>query len=164
MGENGWKWMKKWVKMNKNGRKLRKMKSSFRKWGKMVCSLGNEEKWEKMEENEWKWICIKMLCAVPLADRVQVLFFNVFVKKENSKNGWKWKKMSRNEEKWMKMSKNGWKWTEMVFVHFGSFWPIFDHFASFVKGGMPFHLENGHSLKGQTVCGYSKTSSLFTYY
>ena len=53
---------------------------------------------------------------------------------------------------------------KMVFVHFGSFWPIFDHFASFVQGGMPFYLENGHSLKGQTVCGYSKTSSLFTYY
>ena len=58
------------VKMNKNGRKWKKIKSFFRKWGKMVCSLGNEEKWEKMGKNEWKWICIKMLCAVPLADRV----------------------------------------------------------------------------------------------
>ena len=154
--------------MGENGRKSDKMNSPFRKWGKV---FGLFRKWRKMEENgrKWRWNWYmwndrKILYAVPLADRVQVLFLNVFVKKENSKNGWKWKKMSRKKEKWMKMSKNGWKWTEMVFVHFGSFWPIFDHFASFVKGGMPFYLENGHSLKGQTVCGYSKTSSLFTYY
>ena len=70
----------------------------------MVCSLGNEEKWEKMEENEWKWICIKMLCAVPLADRVGPFFFNAFAKKERSKNGWKWIKMSKNGGKWMKVS------------------------------------------------------------
>ena len=124
-------------------------------------------KWRKMGENGRKWVKMNMyknvMCCSSCRSGVSA-FFNVFVKKENSKNGWKWKKMSRNEEKWMKTSKNGWKWTEMVFVHFGSFWPIFDHFASFVKGGMPFYLENGHSLKGQTVCGYSKTSSLFTYY
>ena len=53
---------------------------------------------------------------------------------------------------------------EMVFVHFGSFWFIFDHFAPFLKGGMRFYLENGHSLKVETVCGYNKNSSLFTYY
>ena len=69
----------------------------------MVCSLGNEEKWEKMEENEWKWICIKMLCAVPLADRVILLFLNVFVKKEKSK---KRLKMEENEQKWRKMDEN----------------------------------------------------------
>ena len=92
-------------------------------------------------------------------------FFKIaLAKKVNSKNGRKWKKMGRNEEKWMKMSKNGGKLMEMVFVHFGSFWFIFDHFAPFLKGGMRFYLENGHSLKVETVCGYNKNSSLFTYY
>ena len=62
------------------------------------------------------------------------------------------------------MDENGWKWFSFISGHFGSFWSIFDHFASFVKGGMPFYLENSHLLKGQTVCGHSKTSSLFTYY
>ena len=53
---------------------------------------------------------------------------------------------------------------EVVFVYFGSFSSVFDHFAPFVKGGMPLYLENGHSLKAQTVCGYFIYSSFFTYY
>ena len=133
----------------------------------MRQSVGLFRKWGKMKENDVKWVKVKwwINCTCFLSCRSGVpCFFEGIRQKNEIKNGWKWKKMSRNEEKWMKMSKNGWKWTEMVFVHFGSFWIIFDHFASFVKRGRPFYLENGHSLKGQTVCGYSKNSSLFTYY
>ena len=63
----------------------------------------------------------------------------------------------------MKVSENGGKWMEMVFGHFVPFCFVFDHFAPFVKGGLPFYLENADSLKEQTVCGYFIYSSFFTY-
>ena len=84
MNETGGKWWRiaaklmqngrTWKKVEENGIKSKKIKSLFRKWGKVLVPLGNGAKWEKMERNEEKWNNGKLLDAVPLADRVGTTF------------------------------------------------------------------------------------------
>ena len=128
-------------------------------------------KWRKMGENGRKWVKMNLyknvMCCSSCRSGGITFFLTYSLKKRSQKtaeNGRKWAEMKKNGWKWVKMGENERKWFSFISGHFGSFSIIFDHFASFVKRGRPFYLENGHSLKGQTVCGYSKNSSLFTYY